>query len=249
MDLTYATIPTPNGSMFRLNMELERKYHVEDPRNPKNQIVYQEVEMGFYEIESTPIKMKLNSRPPNICNVWDPMNSFDGIFLEEDLDKVYNDLTPSELKPELDFSIENLSSAQQSSEESVRCQKKSDGILRPHPPYFSEIEKTKDRMCDENLMESSKDDKVDNDNVKYIIPMKRYAKPFKEKLSSKTFHLAPMQNHQKCFKEDYPKWPKVRNRDSHENNKKQDKVYQSSSNSSQPVGQHKVRHASKRNPP
>jgi hypothetical protein len=29
MDLTYATIPTPNGSMFRLNRELERKYHVE----------------------------------------------------------------------------------------------------------------------------------------------------------------------------------------------------------------------------
>jgi hypothetical protein len=52
MDLTYATIPTPNGYMFRLNKELERKYHVEDPRNPMDELVYREVEMGFYEIES-----------------------------------------------------------------------------------------------------------------------------------------------------------------------------------------------------
>jgi hypothetical protein len=125
-----------------------------------------------------------------------------GLFLEEDLDKVHNDLTHLELKLKLDFSVENGSSAQPSSEESVRCQKKLDGILGPHPPYFSEIGKIKDRMCDENLMESSKDDKVNIDNVKYIIPMKRYAKPFKEKLSSETFHLAPMKNHQKFFKED-----------------------------------------------
>jgi hypothetical protein len=85
----------------------------------------------------------------------------------------------------------------QSSEESVRCQKKSDGILGPHPLYFSEIGKIKDRIFNANLMENHKDDKVSNDNVKYIIPMNRYAKPFKEKLSSETFHLAPMQNHQK----------------------------------------------------
>jgi hypothetical protein len=52
MDLTYATIPTLNGSMFRLNRELERKYNVEDPRNPTDELVYREVEMGCYEIES-----------------------------------------------------------------------------------------------------------------------------------------------------------------------------------------------------
>jgi hypothetical protein len=34
MDLTYVTIPTPNGNTFKLNRELYRKYHVEDPRNP-----------------------------------------------------------------------------------------------------------------------------------------------------------------------------------------------------------------------
>jgi hypothetical protein len=250
MDLTYATIPTPNGSMFRLNRELERKYHVEDPRNPTNNIVYRELEMGCYEIESTSLtstKMELKYESPNICSVWDTMDSFDGLFLEEDLDKVNNDLTPSELESELD--VENVSSSHQSSEESVRCQKESDGILGPHPPYFSEIGKIKGKIDDASLMENHKDDKVNNDNVKYVIPMKRYAKPFKEKLSSESFHLEPMQNHQKKFKEDYPKWPKVRNRDSHVYSRNQNKVYQSSSNSSQPVGRHKVKHVSERTPP
>jgi hypothetical protein len=40
MDLTYATIPTPYGVVFKLNRELERRYHVEDPRNPKNELKY-----------------------------------------------------------------------------------------------------------------------------------------------------------------------------------------------------------------
>jgi hypothetical protein len=251
MDLTYATIPTPNGSMFRLNRELERKYHVEDPRNPKNDIVYWELEMGCYEIDSTYLtctKMELNSEPPSICNVWDTMDSFDGILLEEDLDKVDNCLTPSELKSELDLSVENVLSAQPSSKESIRCQKRLDGILGPHPPYFSEIGKIKDSLCDENLMKSSKDDKVSIDKVKYIIPIKRYVKPFKEKLSSETFHLAPMESHQKVFY-DCPKWPKVRNWDSHGKIRSRDKLYQSSSNSFQPVGWHKVRHTSERTPP
>jgi hypothetical protein len=117
----------------------------------------------------------------------------------------------------LDFSAENVSSSHQSSEESVRCQKESEGILGPHPPYILEIGKIKGRICDASLMENHKDDKVNNDNVKYAIPMKRYTEPFKEKLSSESFHLAPMQDHQFFFKEDYPKWPKVRNKDSHEN--------------------------------
>jgi hypothetical protein len=232
IDLTYATIPTPNGSMFRLNRELERKYHVEDPRNPKNDIVYRELEMGCYEIESTSqksTKMEINSESPSICSVWDTMDSFDGIFLEEDLDKVDNGLPPSELKLELDLSVENVLSAQPSSKESVRCQKRLDGILGPHPPYFSKIRKIKDRICDENMMKISKDDKFGIDKAKYIILMKMYANPFKEKLSSETFHLAPMESHQKFFKEDCPKWPKVRNWDPHGKIRSQDKVYQSSS--------------------
>jgi hypothetical protein len=50
---------------IRTATELERKYHVEDPRRKDNEIVYREVEMGCYEIESTPItstKMELNSK-------------------------------------------------------------------------------------------------------------------------------------------------------------------------------------------
>jgi hypothetical protein len=238
MDLTYATILAPNGLEFRLNRELERKYHVEDPRKKENEIVFREVEMGCYEIESTLIKLKLNDRPPSICNVWDPMDSFDVLFLEEDLDKTDNCLPSSELKSELDVSVENFSPAQPASEESVRGQDKSDGILGSHPPYF-----------EENLMEFIRDDKVNIDNVKYTIPDKRYAKPSKEKLSSQTLHLAPMENHQNFFKENCPKWPKVRSRDSHERISSQHKVYRCSSNSSQPVGRHKVRPASERTPP
>jgi hypothetical protein len=111
----------------------------------------------------------------------------------------------------LDLAVENMLSTQPSLEESVRCQNNSDGMLGPHPPCFSEIGKIKDRLCNENLMESSKDDKVNIDKVKYTIPMKRYAKPFKEKSSTELLHLAPMGNHQKFFKEDCLKWPKVRN--------------------------------------
>jgi hypothetical protein len=44
--------------------------------------------------------------------------------------------------------------------------------------------KSKEKYDDASLMENHKDDKVNNGNAKYIIPMKRYAKPFKEKLSS-----------------------------------------------------------------
>jgi hypothetical protein len=83
----------------------------------------------------------------------------------------------------------------------------------------------------------------------YIIPSKRYAKPFKEKLSSQTLHLAPMENHHNVFKEDCPKWPRFENLDSHGKIRSQHKVYQCSNNSSQPVGRHKVRHASERTPP
>jgi hypothetical protein len=157
-----------------LNRELERKYHVEDPRKKENEIVFWEVEMGCYEIESTPMNLKLNDKPPSICNVWDTMDSFDGHFLEEDLDETDTGLLSSELKSELDLSVKNVSPAQSTLEESVRGQNKSDEILGPHPPYFAEIGKIKDRFNDENLMEFTRDDKVNIDKVKYTIPDKRY---------------------------------------------------------------------------
>jgi hypothetical protein len=83
-----------------------------------------------------------------------PIDSFDGIFVDGDLDKIDDGLPPSELKSELDLSVKNMLSSQPSSKESVRCQNKSDGILGPHPPSFSEIGKIKDRIYDDNLMES-----------------------------------------------------------------------------------------------
>jgi len=124
MDLIYATIPIPNSSMFRLNRELERKYHVEDPRKPTNGLVYRELEMGCYEIQSNSLastKMELKDEFPNVCNIWDTMDSFDGLFLEEDSDKMKNDMTPSNLETELDLSVENVSSTHRLSEELVRC--------------------------------------------------------------------------------------------------------------------------------
>jgi hypothetical protein len=86
MDLTYVTIPTPDGAMFRLNKELERKYHVEDTKKPINEFVYHELDMGCYEVPSNflaSLKEKLKDELPSVCNVWDIMDSFDGIFLEE----------------------------------------------------------------------------------------------------------------------------------------------------------------------
>jgi hypothetical protein len=40
MDLSYATIPTPDGNTFKLNREVFRRYHIEDPRSPKNELKY-----------------------------------------------------------------------------------------------------------------------------------------------------------------------------------------------------------------
>jgi hypothetical protein len=54
--------------------------------------------MGCYEIGTTSLtstKMGLKDETPNIYSVWDTIDSFDGLFLEEDLDKMDNDLTPS----------------------------------------------------------------------------------------------------------------------------------------------------------
>ena len=39
MDLSYATIPMPDNNFVRLDRELEKRYHVEDPRKPNNEIM------------------------------------------------------------------------------------------------------------------------------------------------------------------------------------------------------------------
>ena len=54
--------------------------------------------------------MELKDESPNICSVWDTMDSFDGVFLEENSEKMNNDMTLLELETELEFSVENVSS-------------------------------------------------------------------------------------------------------------------------------------------
>jgi hypothetical protein len=85
MDLTYATIPTPDGTTFMLNRELERRYHVEDPRNPRNEIKYREDDLGNFAILSNslaPIEEKIKEE--RVDEIW--YMDFDGAFLE--LEKV-----------------------------------------------------------------------------------------------------------------------------------------------------------------
>jgi ribonuclease HI len=55
MDLSYATIPTPYGNTFKLTREVFRRYHIEDPRNPKNELRYNEESLGNYAILSNSI--------------------------------------------------------------------------------------------------------------------------------------------------------------------------------------------------
>jgi ribonuclease HI len=52
MDLSYDTIPTPDGNIFKLNREVYRKYHVEDPNNPKNELKWTDEGLGNYAILS-----------------------------------------------------------------------------------------------------------------------------------------------------------------------------------------------------
>ncbi len=50
MDLSYATIPTKDNTFVILHNEQEKKYHVEDPRDPMNEQTYEEKEFGCYLI-------------------------------------------------------------------------------------------------------------------------------------------------------------------------------------------------------
>jgi hypothetical protein len=281
MDLTYATIPTTYGAMFRLNRELERNYHVEDSKKPIDELVYHELEMGCYEISSNflaSVKEELKDELPsvcNVCNVWDAMDSFDGIFLEEPSSERDIDVTPSKsgTKLDLSFGTASLASIHQLSNESIRCQDELDRIFGPFIPYILNIEdiffdeedvfkkqdkhknkEKKRRKSGINLVGDHKDDKNvnDDDNNQHIIPIEEYSNPFKEELKStnlKSFRLAQMQLHHKEFKEDSIKWLRTKKKGSHQNIRKQGKVYKSSNNSSQPVGRHKVRYSSEKAPP
>ena len=79
MDLSYATLPTPDGGTFKLNREIYRKYHVEDPKNPMNELKYDDEGLGNYAILSNSI-VPLEDKVQNneLDKVW--YMNFDGVF-------------------------------------------------------------------------------------------------------------------------------------------------------------------------
>jgi hypothetical protein len=79
MDLFYSTLPTLDGSTFKLTREVYRKYHVEDPKNPKNELKYDDEGLGNYAILSNsivPLKDKVQDN--ELDKVW--YMNFDGAF-------------------------------------------------------------------------------------------------------------------------------------------------------------------------
>jgi hypothetical protein len=71
MDLSYATIPSSENSSFRLLREKERKFHVEDPKEPMNEFIYHVTDMGSFSICSNflaPIKEKFKEE--KVDEVW-----------------------------------------------------------------------------------------------------------------------------------------------------------------------------------
>jgi hypothetical protein len=79
MDLSYATIPTPDGNTFKLTREVFRRYHIEDLRNPKNELKYTEEGLGNYAILSNsivPLEEKVQDN--RVDEIW--YMNFDGAF-------------------------------------------------------------------------------------------------------------------------------------------------------------------------
>ena len=53
MNWSYAMIPSPSGDGFvRLNREPKRKFHVENPKKPHNEIIREQFDIGNYAILS-----------------------------------------------------------------------------------------------------------------------------------------------------------------------------------------------------
>jgi hypothetical protein len=88
------------------------------------------------------------------------------------------------------------------------------------------------------------------DVIQHTIPIKEYAKPFKEKLrqiNHKLFPMAQKKLHKIKFRERlirWLSWMKTRRKAFHQNIKNQGKDKRSFDNSSQPVGRRKAKSAS-----
>jgi ribonuclease HI len=79
MDLSYATLPTPDGNTFKLNREVYRKYHVEDSKNPKNELTWTDEGLGNYAILSNSIvPFEETVQDNELDKVW--YLNFDGVF-------------------------------------------------------------------------------------------------------------------------------------------------------------------------
>jgi ribonuclease HI len=79
MDLSYATLPTPDGNTFKLNREVYRKYHVEDSKNPKNELTWTDEGLGNYSILCNSIVLFEETVQDNeLDKVW--YMNFDGAF-------------------------------------------------------------------------------------------------------------------------------------------------------------------------
>ena len=50
MDLTYATIPTLEGTFVMMHREPMRRYHVEDTKDQENEIISCHNDMGCYTV-------------------------------------------------------------------------------------------------------------------------------------------------------------------------------------------------------
>jgi hypothetical protein len=74
MDLSYATIPlrNPSSRSIRLLREKERKFHIEDLKDPMNEFVYYTHDMGCYEVVSKfieTVKEKFKDELPKFYSV------------------------------------------------------------------------------------------------------------------------------------------------------------------------------------
>ena len=79
MDLTYATIPTPEGTYIRLDRELEMKHHIEDPRCPSNELKYKTDKLGNYAILANSLEpIEESSKEETVNQTWHM--HFDGAF-------------------------------------------------------------------------------------------------------------------------------------------------------------------------
>jgi hypothetical protein len=55
MDLSYATIPTCENTFVTLHHEKMRRYHVEDPQDLMNEMVFYEEDLGSYIVLATKV--------------------------------------------------------------------------------------------------------------------------------------------------------------------------------------------------